>query len=162
QFLFFRQWRQLKQYANERGVRLIGDIPIFVSGDSADVWANPQLFQLDERRRPRVVAGVPPDYFSSTGQLWGNPLYDWAGLKRTDYAWWVARLSATLGQVDLVRLDHFRGFEAYWEVPAGQPTAEHGRWVKGPADDLFIALRARMGGLPLIAEDLGLITPEVE
>jgi 4-alpha-glucanotransferase len=162
QFLFFRQWDELKQYAHERGVRLIGDLPIFVSSDSADVWANPELFQLDEERRPTVVAGVPPDYFSQTGQLWGNPLYDWKALKRTGYAWWVERVRATLEQVDLVRLDHFRGFEAYWEVPAGMPTAQVGQWVQAPGADLFTTLRSALGGLPLIAEDLGLITPEVE
>jgi 4-alpha-glucanotransferase len=162
QFLFFRQWRELKHQANQRGVKLIGDVPIFVSSDSADVWANPKLFQLDDQCQPRVVAGVPPDYFSRTGQLWGNPLYDWAELKRTGYAWWVARLKATLQQVDIIRLDHFRGFEAYWEIPAGMPTAEVGRWVKGPGADLFEALREQLGGLPLIAEDLGVITPEVE
>jgi 4-alpha-glucanotransferase len=162
QFLFFRQWAALKRYANERGVKLVGDLPIFVSADSVDVWANPDLFQLDERRRPRVVAGVPPDYFSATGQLWGNPLYDWEALKKTGYAWWVARLQTTLRQVDVVRLDHFRGFEAYWEVPAGMSDAVQGRWVKGPGFDLFHVLRQALGGLPLLAEDLGLITPEVE
>jgi 4-alpha-glucanotransferase len=162
QFLFFRQWRALKNYANARGVRLIGDIPVFVSSDSADVWANPQLFLLDERRRPKVVAGVPPDYFSATGQLWGNPLYNWKALKQTGYGWWVARLRATLEQVDLIRLDHFRGFEAYWEIPAGMLTAEVGHWVPGPGADLFEVLREALGGLPLIAEDLGVITPEVE
>jgi 4-alpha-glucanotransferase len=162
QFLFFRQWRALKDYANGRGVRLVGDAPIFVSSDSADVWANPELFHLDERRRPAVVAGVPPDYFSVTGQLWGNPLYNWEALARTGYAWWVARLRAALELVNIVRLDHFRGFEAYWEVPAGHSTAERGRWLPGPRDALFEALRHQLGGLPLIAEDLGLITPEVE
>jgi 4-alpha-glucanotransferase len=161
QFLFARQWSALKRYANDRGVRLIGDVPIFVSSDSADVWANPHLFQLDEQCQPLFVAGVPPDYFSATGQLWGNPLYDWEANRKTKYAWWVARLRATLRQVDLVRLDHFRGFEAYWEVPAGRPDAIEGRWVKGPGLDLFNALRDGLGGLPLIAEDLGLITPEV-
>jgi 4-alpha-glucanotransferase len=162
QFLFYRQWGSLKSYANHRGIRLIGDLPIFVSSDSADVWANPELFLLDEDRRPLVVAGVPPDYFSATGQLWGNPLYNWEALQQTDYAWWVARLRATLRHVDLVRLDHFRGFEAFWEIPAGMPTAEIGRWVKGPGANLFQALRQALGGLPIIAEDLGLITPEVE
>jgi 4-alpha-glucanotransferase len=162
QFLFFRQWGGLKRHANTWGIRLVGDAPIFVSGDSADVWANPHLFLLDGRRRPTVVAGVPPDYFSATGQLWGNPLYDWEALRRTHYAWWVARLRGLLEQVDRVRLDHFRGFEAYWAVPAGMPTAETGRWVKGPGKELFEALRAALGGLPLIAEDLGLITPAVE
>jgi 4-alpha-glucanotransferase len=162
QFLFFRQWRALKKVANTKGVRLIGDVPIFVSSDSADVWAHPEYFLLDERRRPTVVAGVPPDYFSQTGQLWGNPLYNWAALKQDGYAWWVERLRATLQQVDLVRIDHFRGFEANWEIPAGMPTAEKGRWVKGPGADLFHALRAAMGPLAIIAEDLGVITPEVE
>ncbi|MCI0464727.1 MAG: 4-alpha-glucanotransferase [Gemmataceae bacterium] len=162
QFLFFRQWRALKRYANERHVKLIGDVPIFISSDSADVWANPELFLLDSERRPRLIAGVPPDYFSATGQLWGNPLYDWEANRRTGYAWWIARLRATLEQVDLIRLDHFRGFEAYWEVPAGRPNAMEGRWVKGPGVDLFNPLRQALGGLPLIAEDLGLITPEVE
>ncbi len=162
QFLFFRQWEAVKRHANERGIKLIGDIPIFVSADSADVWANPHLFQLDAERRPRVVAGVPPDYFSATGQLWGNPLYDWQALQNTRYAWWVARVRATLRQVDVIRLDHFRGFEAYWEVPAGRTTAEVGRWVKGPGTDLFDTLRRELGQLPLLAEDLGVITPEVE
>lgn len=161
QFLFFRQWRNVKQYANSKGLKLIGDVPIFVSSDSADVWANPDFFLLDARRQPTVVAGVPPDYFSPTGQLWGNPLYNWDRIRQTGYAWWIARLKATLDMVDLVRLDHFRGFESYWEVPAGMPTAEHGRWVKGPGDDLFKALQKGLNGLPLIAEDLGLITPEV-
>jgi 4-alpha-glucanotransferase len=163
QFLFFRQWRALKGFANARGVKLIGDIPIFVSSDSADVWANPESFYLDERRRPTVVAGVPPDYFSATGQLWGNPLYNWEALRHTQYAWWTARLRAILSQVDVVRVDHFRGFEAYWEVQAGQPTAQIGRWVKGPGADLFEKIGATLGAnLPIIAEDLGIITPEVD
>jgi 4-alpha-glucanotransferase len=162
QFLFDRQWRALKVYAHRQGIRLIGDVPIFVAGDSADVWTNPELFLLDERRRPTRVAGVPPDYFAKTGQLWGNPLYDWPEHQRTGYAWWTARLRAALKQVDLIRLDHFRGFEAYWEVPAGDPTAEKGRWVNGPGADLFRVLREALGSLPLIAEDLGVITPEVE
>jgi 4-alpha-glucanotransferase len=162
QFLFFRQWRELKAYANDRGLRLIGDIPIFVSGDSADVWSHPDLFFLDEHGQPTVVAGVPPDYFSDTGQLWGNPLYNWAELRKTNYTWWVARMRATLDQVDLIRLDHFRGFEAYWEIPAGMPTAQIGQWVPGPGIDLFQTLQRELGGLPLIAEDLGVITPEVE
>lgn len=161
QFLFYRQWRALKEHAQQRNVRLIGDLPIFVADDSADVWTNPELFLLDRERRPAVVSGVPPDYFSQTGQLWGNPLYNWPAHKRSGYAWWTARLRAALAQVDLVRLDHFRGFEAYWEVPAGQPTAENGRWVKGPGADFFTVLRDQLGGLPLIAEDLGVITPEV-
>ena len=162
QFLFFRQWKYLKDYANSKGIRLIGDVPIFVASDSADVWANPDLFHLDDQRRPTVVAGVPPDYFSATGQLWGNPLYNWERSRQTGHAWWIARLRATLEQVDLVRIDHFRGFEAYWEIPAGSPTAQTGRWVKGPGVELFEVLRKALGRLPLIAEDLGLITPEVE
>jgi 4-alpha-glucanotransferase len=162
QFLFARQWQDLRRYANRQGVRLIGDIPIFISSDSADVWSNPGLFLLNPRRRPLAVAGVPPDYFSATGQLWGNPLYNWPALKQTGYAWWAARLRSTLEQVDLVRLDHFRGFEAYWQVPAGQPTAEKGSWVKGPGADLLETLQKALGGLPLIAEDLGVITPEVD
>jgi 4-alpha-glucanotransferase len=163
QFLFFRQWTALKAYANSHGVKLIGDVPIFVSSDSSDVWANPELFQLDAERRPTAVAGVPPDYFSATGQLWGNPLYDWQANRRSGYAWWINRVRAMLGQVDLIRVDHFRGFEAYWEIPAGMPTAEVGQWVKGPGADLFTALEAALGSsLPLIAEDLGIITPEVD
>ncbi len=163
QFLFFRQWRAVKAFANAKGIRLIGDIPIFVSSDSADVWGNPEIFLLDERRRPTVVAGVPPDYFSATGQLWGNPLYNWEALRQTGYAWWTARMRAILSQVDVVRVDHFRGFEAYWEVKAGAPTAQEGRWVKGPGADLFEKMGAALGGrLPIIAEDLGIITPEVE
>lgn len=162
QFLFARQWAALKTYANSKGVRLIGDVPIFVSIDSADVWANPEQFKLDEKRQPIVVAGVPPDYFSPTGQLWGNPHYNWDRMRATGYAWWIARLQKTLEQVDLVRLDHFRGFEASWEVPAGQLTAEVGEWVQAPGAELFATLKHALGGLPLIAEDLGLITPEVE
>ncbi len=162
QFLFFRQWAELRRHARERGIKLIGDVPIFVSGDSADVWANPKGYLLDGSLRPRVVAGVPPDYFARTGQLWGNPHYDWAAMKETGYAWWIARLKATLEQVDLVRLDHFRGFAAAWQVPAGEPTAERGSWVPGPGLDFFVALRKALGGrLPLIAEDLGEITPDV-
>jgi 4-alpha-glucanotransferase len=162
QFLFFQQWQELREYANNKGVRLIGDLPIFVSADSCDVWANPDLFHLDEEHRPTVVAGVPPDYFSATGQLWGNPLYNWKAHQETDYTWWVRRLRASLAHVDVVRLDHFRGFEAYWEVPAEAPTAETGQWVPGPGADFFEALRRQLGGLPLLAEDLGLITPQVE
>jgi 4-alpha-glucanotransferase len=162
QFLFFKQLGELRLYARERAIRLMGDVPIFVAADSADVWANPELFQLDEKRRPQVVAGVPPDYFSKTGQLWGNPLYDWEAMRKSNFAWWVARLRATLEQVDLVRLDHFRGFEACWEVPAGKPTAEEGCWAPAPGRELFERLLAEFGRLPLVAEDLGLITPEVE
>jgi 4-alpha-glucanotransferase len=162
QFLFFRQWYRLKAYANERGLRIIGDIPIFVSSDSADVWANPQLFALDNQRRPTVVAGVPPDYFSATGQLWGNPHYDWQAMEKSHFAWWIARFQATFKFVDTVRLDHFRGFEAYWEVPAGSPNAIQGRWVKAPGKAMLQTVRDALGSLPIIAEDLGVITPEVD
>lgn len=162
QFLFFRQWGALRRHAADAGVRLIGDIPIFVAGDSADVWAHREYFQLDEHGMPRVVAGVPPDYFSATGQLWGNPLYDWDVLRRDGYSWWLDRLRGTLEQVDLIRLDHFRGFAAYWEIPAGMPTAETGRWVPGPGAEFLRAARDALSGLPLIAEDLGIITPDVE
>lgn len=162
QFLFFRQWQALRVYAHSRGVRLLGDMPIFVSIDSADVWSQPELFKLDAEGRPRVVAGVPPDYFSATGQLWGNPLYEWEVHRQTHYRWWIARLRATLGLVDCIRLDHFRGFEAAWEVPAGKPTAEEGAWVPGPGSELFEACRTAVGSLPLVAEDLGVITPEVD
>jgi 4-alpha-glucanotransferase len=161
QFLLFRQGARLKQHARDRGVRLIGDLPFFVSLDSSDVWANPELFLLDEHRRPRVVAGVPPDYFSVEGQLWGNPVYDWEALRRTGYRWWLDRLRALLAHVDVIRLDHFRGFAAAWHVPAGAPTARSGRWVPGPGDELFSAVRKELGALPFIAEDLGLITPDV-
>jgi len=162
QFLFFRQWQALRDYAHQSNVRFIGDMPIFVSADSADVWSRPELFQLDERRRPTFVAGVPPDYFSATGQLWGNPLYAWEQHKATGHAWWIDRLRATLQTVDLVRLDHFRGFEAYWAVPAGDRTAQRGTWVSGPGEAFFHKLEAALGKLPLIAEDLGVITPPVD
>lgn len=162
QFLFFRQWHSVREYAHSRNVRIMGDIPIFVSADSADVWANPQFFHLDENRRPKVVAGVPPDYFSATGQLWGNPLYNWDALKKANHSWWVDRFRQMIDMVDMVRLDHFRGFEAYWEVPAGMPTAQVGKWVKAPGADLLRTLQRELQGLPIIAEDLGLITPEVE
>ena len=161
QFLFDRQWSALRKFAAEQGVRVIGDAPIFVSGDSADVWAHPDLFLLDCDRRPAAVAGVPPDYFSPTGQHWGNPLYDWARMAETGYAWWVARLRRAFAQVDLIRLDHFRGFAAGWHIPAGDKTAANGRWVPGPGADLFDRLVGEFGQLPLIAEDLGLITPDV-
>ena len=162
QFVFFRQWQRLKSYANAHGVKIIGDIPIFVAGDSADVWANPQLFALDPQRRPKLVAGVPPDYFSASGQLWGNPLYDWDALEQSGFAWWIARFKATFKVVDVVRLDHFRGFEAYWEIPAGSSTAINGRWVQAPGKALLLTLKKVFGTLPIIAEDLGVITPEVD
>jgi len=161
QFLFFSQWRQVKAYAREHGIRIIGDVPIFVAYDSADVWAHPELFHLDDHGHPTVVAGVPPDYFSATGQLWGNPLYRWDRMAETGYGWWVARLKATLKLVDIIRLDYFRGFEAYWQVPADEPTAVHGQWVKGPGAAFFETLERAFGKLPIIAEDLGMITPPV-
>ena len=162
QFVFLRQWTGVKNYANSKGIRLICDVPIFVASDSADVWANPELFHLDDRRRAVVVAGVPPDYFSATGQLWGNPLFNWPASKKSGHQWWITRLRATLNLVDLVRIDHFRGFEAYWEIPANSPTAQTGRWVKGPGAEFFRVLEKALGRLPLVAEDFGLITPEVE
>jgi 4-alpha-glucanotransferase len=161
QFLFFRQWSAVRACARAAGVRIIGDLPIFVAHDSADVWAHPEIFQLDAKGAPAVMAGVPPDYFAKTGQLWGNPLYRWDVLARDGYAWWVERLRATFEVVDIARLDHFRGFEAYWEVPGGQATAEKGRWVKGPGAAFFESVRAALGALPIIAEDLGFVTPEV-
>ena len=161
QFLLFRQASRLKQHAHARGVGLIGDLPFFVSPDSSDVWANPELFLLDEQRRPQVVAGVPPDYFSAEGQLWGNPLYDWNALRQTGYRWCIDRMRALLAHVDLIRLDHFRAFAAAWHVPVGAPTARTGRWVPGPGAEFFEAVRGELGGLPFIAEDLGLITPDV-
>ena len=162
QHLFFSQWQRLKDHCRERDVALMGDIPIFVASDSADVWSHPELFQLELDGTPSFVAGVPPDYFSATGQLWGNPLYRWDAMARTGYAWWIERFRAALRLVDLVRLDHFRGFEAYWEIPAGEKTAVLGRWVKGPGAALFEALREALGDLPIVAENLGVITPEVE
>jgi len=161
QFLFFRQWKQVKAYANQQGIQIIGDIPIFVAYDSSDAWANPDLFYLDEEGLPTVVAGVPPDYFSPTGQLWGNPLYRWDAHAKSGYAWWIQRVRATLNTVDIIRMDHFRGFAGYWEVPAKMPTAEIGQWVPGPGAALFEALTQALGGLPIIAEDLGEITPDV-
>jgi 4-alpha-glucanotransferase len=161
QFAFFRQWRRLKAYCSERGILIMGDLPIFMDYDSADVWANPGLFDLDERGRPRFVSGVPPDYFSATGQLWGNPLYRWDVMEQTGYRWWIERVRALLEQVDLIRLDHFRGFEKHWEIPADAQTAVQGRWVEGPGDRLFAALEKALGKLPFVAEDLGYITPEV-
>lgn len=162
QWQFFRQWYRVRNYANSRGVRIIGDAPIFVALDSADVWCNQHLFRLDVAGNPTVVAGVPPDYFSKTGQRWGNPLYDWGRVAEDGYGWWVARVRNDLALYDIVRIDHFRGFEAYWEIPAHERTAVKGRWVKGPGSGLFHALRQQIGTLPIIAEDLGIITCEVE
>ena len=161
QWCFARQWSGLKHYANERGIRIVGDMPIFVAYQSADVWSHQELFDLDENGRPFVVAGVPPDYFSETGQLWGNPLYRWDVHEETGYAWWIARLRHALQQADLVRIDHFRGFVAYWEVPADAPNAISGEWKPGPGEKLFEAFERAFPHLPVIAEDLGLITPDV-
>ena len=162
QYLFFTQFHALQKAATERSIRLMGDLPIYVAHDSADVWANPELFQLHEDGSLKVQAGVPPDYFSATGQLWGNPLYDWSALKATGYAWWIRRMKASFQMYDLVRIDHFRGFEAYWEVPGAASTAIDGRWAPGPGAELFDAIAAALGPLPIVAENLGLITPEVE
>jgi 4-alpha-glucanotransferase len=161
QFIFFRQWANLRAYAADKQIKIIGDIPIFVAHDSAEVWANPDLFFLDDAGNPTVVAGVPPDYFSETGQLWGNPLYRWENLKKTGYHWWLERMQAVLGLVDIVRLDHFRGFAGYWEVPFGEKTAVKGRWVKGPGIDFFEVIQEGLDDLPIIAEDLGVITKDV-
>jgi 4-alpha-glucanotransferase len=162
QFEFHRQWNSLRAYCAARDLKVMGDIPIYVAHDSADVWAKPDAFQLDERGRPLVVAGVPPDYFSATGQLWGNPIYRWTEMAEDGYSWWVGRFRRTFRQFDLVRLDHFRGFQAYWEVPGGESTAQNGRWVPGPGADLFRALKKQLGDLEIVAENLGVITPEVE
>lgn len=161
QWLFRRQWEALRAAAHARGVEVFGDVPIFVARDSADVWAHPELFWLDAAGEPTVVAGVPPDVFSVDGQLWGNPLFDWGVHARTGYAWWIERVRRTLELVDLVRIDHFRGFAGYWEIPAAAATAREGRWVPGPGPDLFAALEAALGPLPVVAEDLGVITPDV-
>lgn len=163
QFIFYKQWAELKAYANEKGIMIIGDMPLFVSLDSADVWANPKLFQLNSEGQQTVVAGVPPDYFSAVGQRWGNPLYDWKVHKKNNFKWWVARVSHQLELADYVRIDHFRGLEAYWEIPAEEETALNGRWVKAPGKELFETIEKELGdNLPIIAEDLGIITPEVE
>ncbi len=161
QFIFHRQWEALHEHAHAKGITLIGDAPIFVAHDSSDVWAHQELFYLDDRGRPKVQAGVPPDYFSPTGQLWGNPLYRWRAHKADGYRWWIERLRTMLKLVDLIRLDHFRGFVGYWEVRGSAKTAEKGRWARGPGKDFLRAMRADLGELPLIAEDLGVITPEV-
>jgi 4-alpha-glucanotransferase len=162
QFQFYRQWSALKRYANSKGVQIIGDIPIFVAYDSADAWSHPELFSFDEEGHPTLVAGVPPDFFSPTGQLWGNPLYCWDVMARDGYAWWIERFRMALQQVDIIRLDHFRGFESYWAVPADAETAAKGRWMKGPGADLFRAAETALGRLPIIVEDLGLITRRVK
>jgi 4-alpha-glucanotransferase len=162
QYLFYREWEAIRSRAHSRDIQVIGDVPIFVAHDSADVWTHPELFALDCRGEAEAVAGVPPDYFSPTGQRWGNPVYRWEAMAKDGYAWWIRRMRSVLAMVDVVRLDHFRGFEAYWRIPAEAPTAETGEWVAGPGAGLLQALRQALGGLPLIAEDLGVITPEVE
>lgn len=161
QWQFSRQWHELRVYANERGIAIIGDIPIFVAYDSADVWSHRDLFLLDSKGKPKFVAGVPPDYFSATGQLWGNPHYNWSVMEQNGYGWWVDRFRQVFELFDLVRVDHFRGFEGAWHIPAKDETAERGSWIKGPGEKLFDALLAELGELPIIAEDLGVITPEV-
>lgn len=162
QFLFFRQWFALKADCNRRGIQLIGDIPIFVAHDSADVWTNPDQFKINADGTPTVVAGVPPDYFSATGQLWGNPLYNWDQMRADGFKWWIDRVRATLATFDVARIDHFRGFAACWEIPGGDKTAERGQWVEAPGRELFTAISAALGPMPIIAEDLGVITPDVE
>ena len=161
QFLFYKQWSALRQHANQKGIRIIGDIPIFIAHDSVDAWAKRELLNLDDQGNPTVVAGVPPDYFSETGQLWGNPLYRWEVHGRDGYRWWLDRLQAVFSMVDIVRLDHFRGFADYWEIPAGEDTAIQGRWVDGPGADFLSRVENEFGGLPIIAEDLGEISPQV-
>ncbi|HXY50753.1 MAG TPA: 4-alpha-glucanotransferase [Terriglobales bacterium] len=161
QFAFYEQWRALRQACIARSIRVIGDIAIFVNYDSADVWAHPELFRLDEKHNPEVVSGVPPDFFSQTGQRWGNPLYRWDVMKEQGYRWWIERMRWATEIFDYIRLDHFRGFEQFWEIPANEPTAIHGLWVDGPKDHLFATLKEALGGLPFFAEDLGYITPEV-
>ena len=162
QLLFFRQWQSLRDYAHNHDVRIIGDLPIFVAHDSADVWAHREYFKLDETGKPTVVAGVPPDYFSATGQLWGNPLYNWQRMRDEDFKWWIDRMRWSLKLFDVIRVDHFRGFAACWEVPAGANTAINGQWVETPGRELFASLQKTLGDLPIIAENLGIITPDVE
>ena len=161
QFLFFSQWSALRNYCHEKGIHIIGDIPIYVACDSADIWSNPDLFKLDEHRDPLFVAGVPPDFFSATGQRWGDPVYNWDAVRNNGYVWWLKRIEQNFRLADIVRIDHFRGFAAYWEIPAKEETAVNGRWVEGPGADFFQALLKRFPTLPLIAEDLGTITPDV-
>lgn len=161
QFLFFRQWSKLKAYANEKGVKIVGDVPIFVALDSADVWCNQDKFKLKKDGSPKVVAGVPPDYFSKTGQLWGNPIYEWRQMQKNNFGWWISRIKHTLKTVDVARIDHFRGFAGAWEVPGGDETAENGKWVDVPGRELFEAVKDAVGDLPFWAEDLGVITDDV-
>lgn len=161
QFIFFQQWHEFKKYANSKGIKIIGDLPIFVSHDSSDVWAYPELFQLDKSGNPLLIAGVPPDYFSKTGQLWNNPIYRWDVMERDDYRWWRLRISKLLEEVDIIRLDHFRGFKSCWGVPAGEETAIKGKWINGPGENFFDIVEKYLGHIPVIAEDLGFITPDV-
>ena len=162
QWVFDTQWNDLKEYANERGVKFVGDMPIYVDLDSADVWANPEIFKLDAEREPKYVSGVPPDEFSDDGQMWGTPVYDWDALDERDYGWWVKRFERLLQRVDIFRIDHFKGFESYWEIPADAETAREGEWVDGPHEDVFYAIRDELGDLPIVVEDLGEITPKME
>ena len=161
QFIFYRQWSAVKAYANKRGIQIVGDVPIFIAYDSADAWSHRKLFTIAEDGSPVTVAGVPPDYFSATGQLWGNPLYRWNEMAKDDFLWWRKRIAKMLETVDIIRIDHFRGFEAYWEIPGGAATAEHGRWVKAPGKKFFASVKKHLGDLPILAEDLGLITKPV-
>jgi 4-alpha-glucanotransferase len=162
QFIFFKQWKEVKNYANEKGIKMIGDVPIFIAYDSADLWANKELFTVDKSGKLGSVAGVPPDYFSETGQLWGNPLYKWDLMEKNDFEWWRKRLSTLLEFIDIIRIDHFRGFDAYWEIPGDAPNAITGKWVKAPGEKLFNSLKKHFGELPILAEDLGVITKSVE
>lgn len=162
QFLFFRQYKKLKKYANKRGISIYGDMPIYVSMDSSDIWANPEMFMLDSDRKPTKVAGCPPDDFSPTGQLWGNPLYDWDYMDKNNYKWWIKRVQYSAKLFDLTRIDHFRGFESFYAIPAGDKTAEHGEWLQGPSMKLFSAIKAELGDVKLVAEDLGFLTDEVK
>ena len=162
QYLFFKQWFGLKSYCSQKGIKIIGDIPIYVNYDSADVWVNPEIFKLNEEKRPILVAGVPPDYFSETGQLWGNPVYNWDELRKRNYGWWIQRLEHALKIYDVVRIDHFRGLVDFWEVPAGEQTAKNGKWTDAPAEDFFNVLLNKFPNLPIIAEDLGFLSPRVK
>jgi 4-alpha-glucanotransferase len=161
QYIFFKQWHEIKMYANNKGIKIIGDLPIFIAYDSADLWANKNLFTVDDKGKLLTVAGVPPDYFSPTGQLWGNPLYRWDEMEKDDFLWWRKRISCLLENVDIIRIDHFRGFEAYWEIPGDAPTAETGKWIKAPGDKFFSTIKKYIGDIPIIAEDLGVITKPV-
>lgn len=162
QYTFFKQWKKVKSYANSKGIKIIGDIPIFIAYDSADLWSNRKYFTVDEKGKLDTVAGVPPDYFSETGQLWGNPLYKWIEMEKDNFIWWQNRIKKTLEMVDIIRIDHFRGLDAYWEIPGDAPTAQSGRWIKAPGKKLFEVIKKELGELPIIAEDLGVITKSVE